>query len=237
MWFRKKDVDYTTYEADEAYYDDTMENEDSASWDKRSFAVSTKIVVALIIYVFFLVIGIFSTSFVSNPVTGVKEAQIITVQMHEEHVSYNLLKEQYLIIRDLLTQTQKIDSGFQESHGDQSFIYATKYENLLSVIDKNIPKAKGLAVDSKYNTLLNQVVNIYTNDLAIYLQKMTTALSQQDQTAFLEAMSWREQTITDFEKLRKNMKAFASAVKIEDQDLDLPVPLVPLDTDTANQKN
>lgn len=227
IWFFKKgkDVDYTIYEADE-YYAETYEDEDSASSGTPLF-FSTKIALVVMGYVFFLVIGIFSTSFITNPITGHKEAQIITVQLREERRSYALLKEHYLIIRDLLQKTQEIDNDFQKAEKDQSFVYATKYESLLPLIDQNIPRAKGLAVDSKYRTLLNQVVNIYTNDLPIYLQKMATALSQQDQTTFLEAMSWREQTIEDFERLRENMKAFAGIVKLEDKDLEQPVPLLP----------
>lgn len=225
--FKKKE-EYTFYEADE-YYAENGYEEEPASEEERSLLFSTKVVLFIIAYIFFLAIGIFSTSFITDPVTGKREAQVVTVQLHEERKSYELLKEQYMILYELLKKTQEIDSEFFASGSSQPFAYATKYESLLPIIDRNIPRAKGLPVDSKYRTLQNQVVNLYVNDLSIYLQKMSTALAQRDETAFKEGLSWREKTILDYQQLKENMKVFARLVKIEDKDLEKPIPLVPLE--------
>lgn len=230
MWFRKKQDDYIIYEAND-YYEDEIDT-DNAIDEKH--VIRLKIILLLLGgYIIFLLIGILSTSFVTNPITGRKEAQIITVQLHEERKSYMLLKEYYLTLKNLLQKTQEIDEQLQTAQADQMFIYATKYESLLPILDKHIPKVKGLVIDSKYKVLLDQLVNIYVNDLPIYLQKMGKALSRRDQATLLEAISWREQIIVDFEQLRSNMKAFASIVKLEDKDLEEPVPLKPF----ANKTN
>jgi len=227
MWFKKKENDYIIYEAND-YYDETFDiDTDSDSVDEKRIVRLRTVLLVLVGYIIFLFIGFLSTSFITNPVTGKKEPQIITVQLLEERKSYTLLKEYYLILKNLLQKTQEIDEQLQTAQEDQMFIYATKYESLLPTIDKHIPKVKGLVIDSKYEILLDQLINLYVNDLPIYLQKMGAALSKRDNNTLSEALSWREQIIVDFEQLRSNMKSFASIIKLEDKDLEDPVPLKP----------
>lgn len=233
MFFKKK-KDYAMYEAD-AYYDDSdyiynsdnISSEDTKtiensvlklSYEKRPSLITTKVTVVVILYIVFLAIGIFSTSFFTNEL-GIKEAQIVTVTLREERESYYLLRKQYFIIKELLNEIQKIDNKLGETDENQYFVYATEYDNLLTGIDDNLTLAKGLAVDPKYRILQAQIVELYQQDISIYLQKMGIALSKKDAVILEEALSWRDQMFSDFEQLEKNMVTFAKVVKLEDKQL------------------
>ncbi len=247
MLFRRKrnDPEYTTYEADDFYYYEQYMNEtpsprktfkkpstkqedyygfdDGNVVDKeRRFNTSVKVIIGLIVYILFITIGIFSTTSITNEI-GEKRAQVINLSILEERESFYKLRDQYYVIKSIIAATNEIDEAFLQSSDDDLFKISTQYQDILPQIDKMLPMARAIVVDIKYNSLKKQAESIYES-IAIYLQKMGTALIEKNQETFEEALTWKDKYFYDFEQFRLNMIEFSKIVKIEDKSLteDLP---------------
>lgn len=237
--FRKKNKfpEYTTYEADEYYYEEYINPNSSykkiknTSYDNygsfddiddRRINLSTKVIVAIALYTSFLIIGIMSTTIVTNEI-GEKEAIVVTVSMMEERESYYKIREHYHIIKNLINQVNELDMLFLQINDEELFSLSTQYQDLLPQIDKALPLARAIAVDPKYRNLKKQAESIYES-IAIYLQKIGSALAEKNKITFDEAVTWRDKYFYDFEQFRVNMIEFAKMVRLEDQSLieDLP---------------
>lgn len=239
---KKQDLNYTTYEADSYYYeqfiaqeaqpqktyksistdefDDYYSTDDYGVPGKRAgkrFHVSPKVIVFIVAYILFVAVGAFSTSFTTNEI-GERKAQIVDVSMLMERESFYKLREQYLIIKNLLFMINEIDQQFLISGEDELFMISTQYQDILPQIDKVLPVARAIVVDTKYNSLKKQAENIYES-IAIYLQKMGSALIEKNDVTFEEALTWRRKYYHDFEKFRLNLIEFSRIVKIEDESL------------------
>ena len=234
---RKEELEYTRYEADDFYYQDEYSepqierkttkrkkrkkktedlyyDEFEIEEDGLRSKLLQKVIIIASIYLLFIAIGAFSTPFIPNEV-GKKEAHVVNIETRKNRESFNKINAQYIALKSLLFEINQIDLEFLESveGRDNFFAMSTKYQDLLPQIDKVLPGAKAMVLDHKYTSLKNQVLEIY-EDIAIYLQKMGTALSSDDMTSFNEAISWRDKAYQDFEKLRLNLMEFAKLVKI-----------------------
>lgn len=239
MGLFKKKQDYTTYEADDYYPDTGYQEKPTAFGNPRppqpdayyqteyeEIVVRKKLgflaiaVLVLGVYVVFLVIGVFSTSFIKDEV-GNKNPQVITLEMREERESYGQLKAQYKILEGILLDIQELDAEFASSLSqdeDKSFMLSTKYQEILPRIDKQLPKVRALVVHAKYEPLRTQVTKVYT-DISYYLQKMAKSLSEKNGTTLQEAISWNLAAYADFSQLRFNMGEFAKIIKLDDSDV------------------
>lgn len=248
MWFKKKnEADYPVYEADEGYYHDTDSDWDDivsdyeqkprkskkrkqksyqqpeyyAFGEEENYETKKKpsrIFLFLgIAYAVFLGIGYFSTPFIPNE-SGIKEAHVITLQLHEERRVYNDLRNHYLTLRDFISQIEQLDR-IREQDTENPFALSTKYADLLPLIEKkeHLPGAKALRVPEKYKGLKDLSVSIYDN-IAIYLQKMRDALAQDNKLTYEQALSYRVVIRQEFEQLHTNLSEFARLVKIDDEE-------------------
>jgi len=263
MLFRKKDskVEFTTYEADSLYYDQYIApqqapskkrykkrveeiedyyyqiddvNEAIKTVDNRNRSnIFVKVIVVLIAYIAFIVIGIFSTSYTTNEI-GEKEPQIINFSILKERESFYRLREQYLIIRNIIFRINEIDLQFLENKEGELFMISTQYQDVLPEIDRVLPIARAIVVDTKYNSLKKQAESIYES-IAIYLQKMGSSLIENNKTTYEEALTWRKKYFYDFERFRLNLIEFSKIVKIEDKSLVDNLPeIFSLETEMDN---
>lgn len=254
MLFKKKKqkLEYTTYEADSLYYEQFIAPQETPSKRKRfykkkqrepedyyqedyyqidnsseiengrRFNISVKAIIAVVIYILFLTVGIFSTSYITNEV-GERKPQIINLSILEERENFYKLKEQYLIIKNILFMANEIDEQFLKNREEDLFKISTQYQDILPQIDKVLPVARAIVVDTKYNSLKKQAESIYES-IAIYLQKMGSALIDKNKTTYEEALTWRRKYFYDFENFRLNLIEFSKIVKIEDDSLTENLP-------------
>lgn len=263
---KNKEPEYTTYEADEYYYEEyiaktqeppkkprrtlktpsydegygyegnySLESFEDDETQRRLSNLSSKILVALVLYGFFLGIGFVSTSSYPNEI-GEEKALVVNIAMLEERENYYSVRDQYSVLKSIVMQVNEIDEMFNQSNEEQFFGLAAQYQDVLPQIDKMLPLARAMSIDPKYRNLKNQSVSIYES-IAIYLQKMGTALIEKNTTAFEEAITWREKYLYDFEQFRHNMIEFSKMVKIEDDNLVENLPeIFPLDTERISFK-
>lgn len=208
MWFRRDDEDdIEIYEANSDYdygYDDEPE--------EKRLTFASWLVIAFALYISFLGIGFFSTNYLVDE-SGKSVPQVANVAMREDREVYRKLNEHYLILCELMEQCAAIDAKIPVTSSENLFLLATEYESLLPVIDKQITRARGLAIPSKYNSLKTQIATIY-DSVSIYLQKMGTALTEKNSTALSEAISWQEKAAADLAQFEINMQAFADMVRL-----------------------
>lgn len=247
MFKKKKKVEYTTYEADELYYQETIEeinppqnrrrdkkNRQSRGRDESSyglykrkaapvnekgvglFSKITLIIVAA--YILFLVTGIITTTYTEGG-DGKKRAQVITIAMMKERESFYKIKEHYHKMQNLIIDIEETDAVLANSEDEDWFKISVKYQDILPRIDKILPSARAMDVNFKYENIKNQVGGIYES-IAIYLQKMGTALIDKNATTYEEALTWQAKYKYDFEQFRLNMIEFAKMVNIQDEELN-----------------
>lgn len=240
MLFRKKDnFDIPRYEADDEYY---MENyyytdqtyprnpgkpkkgkmnddyyydvyEEYKSSDKSRKI--KKILIGLGIYLAFLTLGICSTSFTVNEL-GHKEAQIVTVTLREERRYYDLLAKEYNYMAQMIEDIKKLDQRFLNGEWtENAFALAAEYEDLLPTIDIRLPRVKALEVPQKYNVIKTAMVNLYKDDIALYLQNMSKALATNNATALKNAVSWSQEISIHLRQLQNNLSELAMIVKLD----------------------
>lgn len=168
-----------------------------------------------IIYAFVLIVGIIYTPFYEKD--GQKQGAVITVSIFEERESYNAIREHYVELSKLLIQVNNIDSKMKNATPNDYFDLSSQYQALLPEIDKSLSKAKAMKVDTKYAPIKALVTTTY-NDLAIYLQKMGTALNTSSDATFKEAITWNQKSFEDYNALKSNLYQFSDKVKIKEKD-------------------
>lgn len=169
----------------------------------------------LIIYVFVLIIGIIYTPLYEK--NGQKQGEIVTISTFEERENYNQLRVHYIELSNILLQVQAIDKKFSTSTSEDYFDLSTEYQNILPSLDKLLAKAKAVKVETKYSSIKTNVTDTY-NDIAIYLQKMGTALNNSSSATYKEAVTWNNKTYEDYNKVKTNMYQFSEKVKVKEKE-------------------
>ena len=202
--YREEDMDELEY-YNEAYRD---------YHEQRSIQLSSKAVLLFSFYILFLIMGAFSTSFVTSD-TGGREAQIVSIALREERSHYYEVRDHYIANRTLMQEIQYINRRREGATEEQYFNLATEYSSLLPIINENLPKARGMSIGHRYQNVHEQTVNMY--DLtAVYLQKISSALSNQSIAELEDALEWEQRMFMEFERYENNMRNFAEMVKLED---------------------
>lgn len=219
--FRKKKQkeEYLTFEADGYYAEqyETKEKEQARFVSKiYNSRALTRGVFALLIYIVFLIAGILSTPFLYNEI-GQRQPQIVNIQIRINREHYRELRHHYIAIESLLLRIRELDSQMTAGSYD-NFYFSTKYGELLTGINQNMSKLRGLYVPSRFRPLQSQIEETY-NSTAIFLQKISEALTTGNALTLAEADSWRTQAFGQFEVLHKNMLGFSRMVKINDTEL------------------
>ena len=170
-------------------------------------------------YIAFVIIGVSETSYKQDE-NGKTIAVVANVKDRENREDFNKMKTHYIYLLGLMETSDQYEYEMEKSLTPY-FTLSTKYSDNLTLIDTYMTQVKALTVDAKYMSLQTQMYETY-NYIAIYSQKMNTALLGDDLNAYQEAMTWKQTSEESIENIRKNLIIFGEteAKIFNDKDLE-----------------
>lgn len=191
----------------EEYYNNGGASEEMAMEMRRRNKTHTIIIVCAVFYLIFVSVGYMVTTY-SN-----KNAQVINISLREQRDTFYIAKSHYDELLKVLIAVNDYDKVVANAQYKDGFSFAVKYQSLLKVVDANMKEVKGSEYNSNYTQLQTQNIQVY-NDLAIYLQKISEALSNKDQDVFNVALTWRDSYSQQFLKYKENIEYFQQYVDL-----------------------
>lgn len=187
----------------------TKENEE------RNFHVLTRIINVLLVvgcvYIIFLIYGVAVTKYQYND-DGVVEAQRMSVSDIREQKAYEHIMSQYLQCRNLYEQTLMLDYRLGAGVEDP-LVIAPEYEGLLETVEDLSIKTDAMTVDAGYEQLKSMMVSWIRDDIAVYLQNMSSAISQNNSETANNALQDKDRVYQNFSLITQNMVAVGEQTK------------------------
>lgn len=173
---------------------------------KRIFLAVT---VVLCLYLAFLIYGLLQTNYVYND-NGEVVPEILSVEDLGTLKQYNTLSNYYLRVRILYEKVLSVDYKLAQN-SDNGALVAMEYTDLLDNVSKLVTDIEAAQLDTAYTILLSQMDELVKTHIAVYLQNMAKALTQNDSDAATQALAGREVIESEFTALTANMATLCNA--------------------------
>lgn len=160
-------------------------------------------------YTVFLIYGLIVTEYQYNE-NGELVPKIITVDEIENKAVFEQFYRYYIQARNLYEEILRLD--YKLSFDDESKLLATEYEALLDDVSKLVISIDAIAVDTKYGQFKSMLLEWVKTDTAIYLQNMSSAILQNNNTKAEEALAGRNKMYSDFMLLSENIAALGEII-------------------------
>lgn len=176
--------------------------------------LSTRIVniflIVCCIYVLFLIYGVVVTDYQYNG-QGKIEPQVLSVKELKQKDQYETIYYQYLHCRNLYEKVLLLDYRIGKGEEDPLTI-APEYEALLDEVSDLSIKTDALEVDTKYSQVKNLLLKWIKDDIAVYLQNMSAAISQNNAETANNALQDKDRVYSDFSIITQNMVAMGEKI-------------------------
>lgn len=202
---------YDNYTFSEEDFSET-EDERLAMERKRIYR-KIKITAGAVIYILFLMVGIFSTTY--NNIDGVP--QKIGVSLREARTEFYMTERHFNQQLSVIYEVKRLDDEVEKAGGSQSFIYAVNYKNYEAIIESSVKDVQGAGYSGDYGFMRDINIVIYDN-LFKYVNMMSDGLSSQNMTYIQEAQQYKKNYMTAFEKYTTNLEQFRSLVGLDERD-------------------
>lgn len=163
------------------------------------------------IYVVFLIYGILVTTYEYNS-NGVAEPQ----RIHREDIAakkdYENVYYYYEGCRGLYESTLLLDYRLGAGVEDPLAI-APEYESLLDTVETLSIKTDALSVKTGYSQVKSMMLSWIQNDIAVYLQNMSAAISQNDAETANNALQDKDRVYNDFMLITQNMAVLGENIR------------------------
>lgn len=195
---------------EQARRQELSEEEQVSKWRLSTRIINILLVVACV-YVLFLIYGVSVTDYqYSN--NGTIEAQKLSVRELADKKAYETVYYQYLHLRSLYEEVLLLD--YRIGKGEEELLtIAPEYEALLDDVTNLSVKTEAMEVESQYSQIKNIMLLWVKNDIAVYLQNMSAAISQNDVETANKAIQDKERVYKDFSIITQNIVAMGESVK------------------------
>jgi len=169
------------------------------------------ILVILIFYVVFLIYGLYITEYVYDE-KGNVVPEVLSVQEIEEYHEYDTLKAYYLVIRDLYEKIIVLD--YRLGLGTEDFnLLASEYETLLNDVSTIVVQLQAYTPPTKYNQAYNMLMQLAQTDIAVYIQNISGAITQNDSDKASKAIINKETIYNNFVRATEIMVSLSDGIK------------------------
>lgn len=188
----------------------TIQHEErTAALKGKAKRVFLAVTVVLCLYLAFLIYGLLQTNYIYND-NGEVVPEILSVEDLGTLNQYNTLSNYYLRVRILYEKVLTVDYKLAQN-SDNGALVAMEYTDLLDNVSKLITDIEAAQLDTAYTILLNQMDELVKTHIAVYLQNMAKALTQNDSDAATQALAGREVIESEFTALTANMATLCNA--------------------------
>lgn len=165
--------------------------------------------IILCLYLVLLIYGVFQTSYVYDD-SGAVVPEILSVSDLRSLSQYESLSSYYLRTRILYEDVLSVDYELA-CDGSQSTLIAMDYTELLDEVEKLTTDLSAADLDTGYSTILSQMSTLVSTHIAVYLQNMSDALTNNNADSANQALVGREVIESEFTQLTANMAAICNA--------------------------
>ncbi len=173
------------------------------------------IIISVVAYVLFFLFGFFTTRYYTDE-NGVRRAYRISMEDLKKQEDYEALKQQLTKVRELLAEITVVDIHIANEELS-AYEAATGYTTILNEeLDVMIPKVSALNIQDKQKPIQEAIASLLSNDLALYLQKISEALKTGNTGTVSTALAYREKAMSTYEIIEKALREISDELCMGD---------------------
>lgn len=168
------------------------------------------ILIAGCIYLLVLIFGAAVTKYQYNSDGKAVPEKMSVDDIRQKH-NFDTILTQYEYYRSLYEKTLLLDYRVAQGQEDTLEI-APEYEALLDDVQNLSVKTDAISVDTKYDQVKSMMVNWIKNDIAVYLQNISAAISENNTEKANNALQDKDRVYDDFSLITQNIVALGSSI-------------------------
>lgn len=168
------------------------------------------ILIAGCIYLLVLIFGVAVTKYQYNSDGKAVPEKMSVDDIRQKH-NFDTILTQYEYCRSLYEKTLLLDYRVAQGQEDTLEI-APEYEALLDDVQNLSVKTDAISVDTKYDQVKSMMVNWIKNDIAVYLQNISAAISENNTEKANNALQDKDRVYDDFSLITQNIVALGSSI-------------------------
>lgn len=168
------------------------------------------ILIAGCIYLLVLIFGAAVTKYQYNSDGKAVPEKMSVDDIRQKH-NFDRILTQYEYCRSLYEKTLLLDYRVAQGQEDTLEI-APEYEALLDDVQNLSVKTDAISVDTKYDQVKSMMVNWIKNDIAVYLQNISAAISENNTEKANNALQDKDRVYDDFSLITQNIVALGSSI-------------------------
>lgn len=186
-----------------------LEADREKKWSVLTRIVNIMLIVACVYFVF-LIYGVAVTDYQYTD-DGTISAQRLTVSDIRNKKNFETVLVQYESCRILYEQVLMIDYRLGQGEEDPLTI-GPEYEELLDTVSNLSVKTEAATVDTQYTQIKNMLLNWIKNDIAVYLQNMSSSISQNNIETANNALQDKDRVYANFSQITSNIVSLGEQV-------------------------
>ena len=168
------------------------------------------ILIAGCIYLLVLIFGAAVTKYQYNSDGKAVPEKMSVDDIRQKH-NFDTILTQYEYCRSLYEKTLLLDYRVAQGQEDTLEI-APEYEALLDDVQNLSVKTDAISVDTKYDQVKSMMDNWIKNDIAVYLQNISAAISENNTEKANNALQDKDRVYDDFSLITQNIVALGSSI-------------------------
>lgn len=168
------------------------------------------VLIAGCIYLLVLIFGAAVTKYQYNSDGKAVPEKMSVDDIRQKH-NFDTILTQYEYCRSLYEKTLLLD--YRVAQGQEDILeIAPEYEALLDDVQNLSVKTDAISVDTKYDQVKSMMVNWIKNDIAVYLQNISAAISENNTEKANNALQDKDRVYDDFSLITQNIVALGSSI-------------------------
>jgi hypothetical protein len=167
--------------------------------------------IVMSVYLAFLIYGAIVTNYEYNK-DGIVTAQRMSVAELEAAAEYRSVQSYYIRARELYEEALTLDYRLA-CYPEDALIIASDYETMLEKVAKLSIDLNAANFSSGYNQLQKQLMNWVQTDIAVYLQNVSAAITQNNSEKANNAIISRDVMYNDFMLISENIAVYGRNTK------------------------
>lgn len=173
------------------------------------------VLIASCVYLVFLIYGVLNTNYVYDKNNGSVVPLVVPVETIKAKAEYEVVSSQYLQARTLYEEVLKLDYrlGMASNTGEDPLLIAPEYEKLLEKISSLSVQMAAQTVPAQYTQPYNMLLSWVQNDIALYCQYISRAITQNNVADMNKALSYKESMYGNFMRITEIVATLGSRVE------------------------
>lgn len=213
-----KETDYERYQEELRMIQEDAEEELVRVRKKKRKEVIEKafsvVLIVACVYLVFLIYGVVNTNYKYNE-KGEVVPEVNDVKTIREVNEFTTVSAQYLQARGLYEKALLLDYrlGMAGTTGEDPILIAPEYEGILEDVTKLSVQMAAVTVPARYVQPFNLLISWVQDDLALYCQYISRAISQNNSADMNQALYYKDSMYTKFRQVTQVLSTLGSTIE------------------------